>query len=42
MIYDDASGKLYYDRDGHGGTGQQLIATFKGKPDISHDDIIVV
>jgi Ca2+-binding RTX toxin-like protein len=41
-IYDRDSGKLFYDKDGDGGADQKLIAIFKGKPDIDHDDIFIV
>jgi Ca2+-binding RTX toxin-like protein len=42
IIYNDQNGKLYYDTDGHGGDAQVQIASLKGHPAISADDIFVV
>lgn len=43
IIYDQATGKLYYDADGSGTSIEQVeIATFTNKPHLSVSDFIVV
>src|SRR6266404_1806351 len=39
IIYDTTSGQLWYDADGSGPGGAQLIATFQGAPSIAASDI---
>ena len=39
IIYDDATGKLYYDRDGTGSAHQKLFARLDGKPELDHHDL---
>jgi Ca2+-binding RTX toxin-like protein len=41
-LYDRATGKLFYDRDGSGDAGKKLIAIFTAKPDIDHSDLMVI
>ena len=40
IIYDTASGKLYYDADGQGGSGPVIIATLQGHPALFSSDIL--
>jgi Ca2+-binding RTX toxin-like protein len=42
IIYDRASGKMYYDADGTGGADQILFAVFNAGTTITHDDLFVV
>ena len=41
LIFDPNLDRLYYDADGAGGAGQQLITTFALNPDLNAEDIIV-
>ncbi|MFP5076745.1 M10 family metallopeptidase C-terminal domain-containing protein [Rhizobium sp. YIM 134829] len=41
FIYDSKSGKLYYDDDGNGKHGKQLVATFDHHPTLTADDFII-
>jgi Ca2+-binding RTX toxin-like protein len=41
VVYDTSSGNLYYDGDGAGGDGAQLIATLHGAPALRANDISV-
>jgi Ca2+-binding RTX toxin-like protein len=42
VVYDTSTGNLYYDADGSGSDGSQLIATFQGNPAIAATDIVVI
>jgi hypothetical protein len=42
IIYDDTTGKLYYDRDGTGSAHQKLFARLDGKPELDHHDLLVL
>jgi Ca2+-binding RTX toxin-like protein len=42
VVYDTATGNLYYDADGSGAGAAQLIATFTGNPGIAATDIVVI
>ena len=42
MIYDDATGKLFFDPDGTGQQAQVLIATLTGAPVIAVGDFVVI
>lgn len=41
VIYDAATGELWYDADGNGGGAMQLIATLEGAPALAATDITV-
>ena len=41
IVYDTASGKLWYDADGLGGSAASLIATLAGNPTLAATDILV-
>ncbi len=41
IIYDQATGNLFYDSDGNGSGGQQLIANLAGAPTLAFDDLFV-
>ena len=41
IIYDQATGNLFYDSDGNGSRGQQLIANLAGAPTLAFDDLFV-
>jgi serralysin len=42
LVYDTTTGSLYYDADGSGAGGAQLVATFQGNPAITATDITVI
>jgi Ca2+-binding RTX toxin-like protein len=42
LVYDTASGGLYYDADGSGTSASVLVATLQGAPSLLPTDIIVV
>ena len=42
IIYNSATGQLFYDADGNGSGAQQLIATLSNRPALSATDIAVV
>jgi serralysin len=42
IIYDQATGNLYYDADGNGGGAQILFATLESHPAISASDFSVI
>ena len=42
IVYDTASGNLWYDADGSGAGAAQLIAAFQGAPALAAEDIAVV
>jgi Ca2+-binding RTX toxin-like protein len=42
IVYNTSTGNLYYDADGSGGGGAQLIATLQGNPTIAANDISVI
>ncbi|WP_158290254.1 putative Ig domain-containing protein [Ramlibacter sp. WS9] len=42
IMYDRASGNLYYDADGTGAIGAVQIATLMGSPELTNQDIVVV
>jgi Ca2+-binding RTX toxin-like protein len=42
IIYDSATGRLYYDADGVGGTAQVLFATLLGAPTLTASDFQVI
>jgi Ca2+-binding RTX toxin-like protein len=42
VVYDTATGNLWYDADGIGGAAAQLVATLEGRPALSASDITVV
>lgn len=42
FIYNNASGELYFDRDGTGSQSQVLLATLTGAPSISNTNIAVI
>ncbi len=41
IVYDDATGRLYFDADGDGAAAMKLFATLNGAPDITAVDFIV-
>jgi Ca2+-binding RTX toxin-like protein len=42
VIYDAATGQLWYDADGNGAGGQQLIATLENMPSLTATDIAII
>lgn len=42
LIYNQATGSLYYDADGAGGSAQVLLATLVGKPALDASDFVLV
>ena len=42
LIYNSSTGQLYYDADGSGGGGSQLVATLAGAPGLTASDITLV
>jgi Ca2+-binding RTX toxin-like protein len=42
IVYDTASGQLYYDADGKGGGAAQLFATLEGAPKLYAGDFLIV
>ena len=42
FVYTQATGSLYYDADGLGGTAQVLIATFTNKPALTAADFLLI
>ena len=42
LVYDSSIGSLYYDADGAGGAGAQLLLTLQGAPALSASDITVI
>src|SRR5688572_15526904 len=42
LIYNTTTDSLYYDPDGSGSAGSQLIATFAGNPTLSASDITII
>jgi hypothetical protein len=42
LVYDTASGRLYYDADGIGGAGALIVATLHSAPALAAGDITVV
>lgn len=42
LIYHRATGRLWYDPDGEGGTAQQLFAVLTGAPDLSATDFDII
>lgn len=42
IVYDTASGALYYDPDGVGGAAARHFATFKGAPELDAGDFLIV
>ena len=42
IVYNAASGQLWYDADGNGSGSAQLIATLQGAPSVSASDIAVI
>ena len=42
LIYNNSTGSLYYDADGSGSGGAQLIATFAGNPALAATDFTVI
>ena len=42
VIYDQASGKLFYDQDGEGGRGQVLVAQLKKNLKMTYADLFVI
>jgi Ca2+-binding RTX toxin-like protein len=42
VIYDTTSGQLYYDLDGSGAAGAELIATLQGVPTLAAGDLLVI
>jgi serralysin len=42
LIYNTTTDSLYYDPDGSGSLGSQLIATFAGNPTLSASDITII
>lgn len=42
LIYDDTTGKLFFDADGTGAEAKVLIATFTGAPALSAGDFVVI
>ncbi|MBM6592589.1 calcium-binding protein [Microvirga pudoricolor] len=41
ILYDQRSGKVYYDADGFGGKGAVLFAKVKAKTDLTHNDFFI-
>jgi len=42
LIYDDATGRLFFDADGTGAQAQVLIATLTGAPVLAPTDFVVI
>ena len=42
IIYDSATGNLYYDADGSGAGAQVLFATLSGHPPLTAGDFLVI
>jgi hypothetical protein len=42
LIYNTTNGNLYYDADGAGGTGSQLVTTLQTLPGLTAADITVI
>ena len=42
VVYDPASGKLYYDQDGEGGRGQVLVAQLSKALKMTYADVFVI
>ena len=42
ILYDTATGNLYYDQDGIGGTAATQFASLTGQPALSHANLVVV
>lgn len=42
LVYDTSTGALYYDADGAGGAGSQLLVTLQGAPALSAADITII
>ncbi len=42
IVYDSASGRLYYDADGSGAIGAVLIGTFIGSPTLTHSEFAII
>ena len=42
VVYNTTTGELYYDADGSGGGGAELIATLQGAPGLAAADISVI
>jgi Ca2+-binding RTX toxin-like protein len=42
IVYDAATGRLYFDADGNGGTAQILIASLDGNPTVTAADLFVL
>ena len=42
LVFDDASGELFYDVDGSGGTAAELVATLTGVTSLSAEDITLL
>ncbi|HWI38224.1 MAG TPA: hypothetical protein VNU64_17375, partial [Burkholderiales bacterium] len=42
MVFNTSTGQLYYDADGAGGAGAQLVATLPGGSGVAAGDIWVV
>jgi serralysin len=42
VVYNTSTGSLYYDADGSGGGGQQVIAVLQGAPALTATDIVVI
>jgi Ca2+-binding RTX toxin-like protein len=42
VVYNTSTGQLYYDADGSGGGGAELIATLSGTPALTASDITVI
>lgn len=42
LVYDVATGRLFYDPDGVGGAGQVLIAVLDNHPALTADDIVLI
>jgi Ca2+-binding RTX toxin-like protein len=42
LIYNTSTGQLFYDADGSGAGGAQLVATIQGAPGVAAGDIWVI